>query len=157
MQEAEKLGQQHGQILFIVLIEALQRCEPPLLGEFMELHENAVLYIWGVSEMQIELVVYAWDHEIARGNTSVAVDLIEVWDYSKVFAHFEKVGLVDGNIKFPKVQRARDHRLRVVIPQRSHYQDVDLFKGLSDPTHPGIEIVILSLLPLGSEHLRVVS
>ena len=104
MQEAEKLGQQHGQILFIVLIEALLRREPPLLGEFVGLHEYAVLYIWGVSEMQVELVVYAWDHEVARGNTSVAVHLVEVGNHSKVLAHFEKIGLVDSNIEFPKVQ-----------------------------------------------------
>ena len=67
--------------------------------------------------MQVELVVYPWDHEVARGNTSVAVDLFEIGDDSKVLAHFEKVRLIDCQIELPKVLRARDHRLRVVTPQ----------------------------------------
>ena len=107
--------------------------------------------------MQVELVVYPWDHEVARGNTPVAVDLFEIGDDSKVLAHVEKVGLVDRQIELPKVLRARDRRLRVVPPQWPHYQDVDLFEGLPDPTYPGTKVVVLPRVPMGPEHLRVVS
>lgn len=108
MQKAEKLRYQHGEIFLIVLIEALLRSEPPLLSEFVGLHQYTVLDRWGLSKMQVELVVNPWDHEVARGNAPVAVNLVKIGDHSKVLAHVEKVGLVHFKIELPKVLRARD-------------------------------------------------